>query len=158
MSRACLPSISMTPYPVAPATAGSTPSTRSLRPLELAGIGWDDMLTGTSVRAGRNRREVISRCHAARCKLSGHRRLDFLFVYVEIGVDVLDVIVIFQRLDHSQHLLRLRPGQLDVVLRHEGNFSGRRGDSSSNESLADFFHGLGRRGHFPEGSIIAKIF
>ena len=44
--------------------------------------------------------------------------LNFLFVDVEVGVDVLHVVVILERLDHAQHLLRLRAAELDVILRH----------------------------------------
>ena len=84
-------------------------------------LGEEDMPAGTSVRAGRKRRVVFFRYKAARRRLSGHGGLDFFFVDIEVRVNVLHIVVIFERLNHSQHLLRLRPGQLDVVLRHPGH-------------------------------------
>src|ERR1700693_4987405 len=74
--------------------------------------------------------------------LARYRRLHFLLVDVEVRVDVLHVVVIFQRFDHPHHLLRLRPAQLDVILRYEADFCGRRRNTGSDERFPHLFECL----------------
>jgi hypothetical protein len=65
-----------------------------------------------------------ARRQAALQGLAGDGGLNFLFVYVEVGVNVLHVVVIFQSLDHTDHLLCLLAAQLHVILRHPAYFRG----------------------------------
>src|SRR5260370_12686864 len=54
--------------------------------------------------------------------VGAHSRLDFGFVDVEVGVDVLHVIVLFESFDKAHHLRGLRARQLNVVLPHHSHF------------------------------------
>ena len=48
--------------------------------------------------------------------------LNFGLVDVEVRVDVLYVVVLFEGFDQAHHLRGLRAGQLDVVLRNHADF------------------------------------
>jgi len=61
--------------------------------------------------------------------LAGDRGLHFFLVDVEVGVNVLDVVVIFEGFDHAHHLLGLRAAELDVILGDESDFRGGWGDA-----------------------------
>src|ERR1700756_5605237 len=110
------PSDSTMPYPVGPAAAGSTPSTRNTN--RRAG----DSLIAKSVKRGTFWCQLFmltvcvlrARFSSCRCMRSSHaclinlvranRRLDFALVNVEIRVHVLYVVVLFQSFDQAQHL------------------------------------------------------
>src|SRR5260370_42127007 len=49
-------------------------------------------------------------------------RLNFGFVDIEVGVDVLHVVVLLECFDQAHHLRSLRACQLDVVLRDQSHF------------------------------------
>jgi hypothetical protein len=53
-------------------------------------------------------------------QLSCHFLQQFL-IYVEVGVDVLHVVVIFERLDQPNHRRGLMAFELDVILRNHGH-------------------------------------
>ncbi len=74
--------------------------------------------------------------------LAGHCGLNFLFVDVEVCVDVLHVVVIFECFHHAEHLLRRCAGELHSILRHPTNFGRRWRDAGGNQSFADFFQWL----------------
>src|SRR2546429_4227982 len=63
------------------------------------------------------------------CALPIYRRLNLRLIDVEVGVNMLHVVVLFERLDQPHHLHRLRTSELDVILRHHCDF--RRRDRKS---------------------------
>jgi hypothetical protein len=82
---------------------------------------------GAQRKPGRAGCKAILECAgkpAALQGLAGDGGLNFLFVYVEVGVNVLHVVVIFQSFDHTDHLLCLLAAQLHVILRHPAYFRG----------------------------------
>src|SRR5208337_3418517 len=93
-----------------------------------------------------------------RCLVCANCRLNFRFVDIEVGVDVLHVIVFFQCFHQPQHLRSLLPGKLDVVLRHHAQL----GRSGLNPGLHQrFFHRLQRfrrRHDVPRRPLVLHIF
>lgn len=57
-------------------------------------------------------------------RLAGDGGLHFFFVDVEVGVNVLDVVVIFESFHHAHHLLRLLAAQFHIILGNEADFGG----------------------------------
>ncbi len=55
------------------------------------------------------------------------------FADVKVGVNFLDVVVIFERFYQTQHLLGVAAFELDVVLRHHGDFGDLRLDAGGFE-------------------------
>src|SRR5208282_3345565 len=90
-------------------------------------------------------------------RLACYGCLNFLFVDVEVRVDVLHVVVLFHSFHHAQHLLRLLARELDVVLRHKRYFGRRGRNSTRHERFANFFHFFRRRHYFPERAVVPQI-
>src|SRR5205807_9218400 len=94
---------------------------------------------GTKSTANARLSPIFCRCFAVKTKkatapqwpqekeslVGSDGRLDFGFVDVEVRVDMLHVVVFFERLDQAHHLRGLRASQLDVVLRDHPDFRGR---------------------------------
>ena len=59
------------------------------------------------------------------CSVCADSGLNFTLVDIEVRVDVLHVIVFFQRFHQPEHLLGLFAGQLDVVLGNHRDFCAR---------------------------------
>ena len=87
-----------------------------------------------------------------------HGRLNFRLVDVEIGVNVLHVVVFFQGFYQAQHLLGLLPRQFNVVLRHHAHFGGLRLDASFVEGFLDGFERFRRSHNVPRRAIVLHIF
>src|SRR5271169_4077206 len=118
------PSLSITPYPVAPAAAGSTPSTRIKLPF-VWGVRGTAMSVRRGAAPGHNFLEAMwhrlqpvgfrpckdenpqAEACATENLLRGHYSLHFFFVDIEVGGNFLNVVVFFERLDQPQHLSRL---------------------------------------------------
>src|SRR5215469_1911960 len=79
------------------------------RPMEIRAV----ILQGASWSGGANR--------VTGTELTRNFLQDFL-IDIEVGVDVLDIIVIFESLDQADHLSGLLAFELDIVLRDHGDF------------------------------------
>src|SRR6267154_3041592 len=87
-----------------------------------------------------------------------HSGLNLRLINVEIGVDVLHVVVLFKGFDQPNHLRSLRTGELDVILRDHANFRGCWSDSRFAQRLFYLFHSLRRSHYVPAGAIVFQIF
>ena len=59
---------------------------------------------------------------------SGGPTVELLIRYVEVGVGVLDVVVVLEGLNHAQQVLCLLPFQMNPILRDHGDLPGRDGN------------------------------
>src|SRR5215471_15182119 len=103
---------------------------------------WQVLSTAFSKRWSKNAGSVCAHC-----------RLNLRFVNVEVGVNVLHVIVLFERLHQAQHLRGLRAGQLDGVLRYHAEFRGSRSDGGLDERFLDGFERFRRGDDVPRGAV-----
>src|SRR5690348_16072487 len=93
---------------------------------------------------------------AWRSRLAGHDG-HFFFVDVEVGEDVLYVVVLFERFHEFQHLLRRRTRQLDVILRNPGDLRRFRLDACFRQCFSHVLESVGRSEHLPGRAIVAQV-
>ena len=84
-------------------------------------------------------------CEAAQTiffeKLSAGNFFQQLLIDIEVRVDVLHVIVVFERFDQANHLRGRRAFQLDVILRNHGDARGDGFDAGFLHRFEDSFIG-----------------
>src|ERR1700676_4330026 len=167
------PSLSITPYPVAPAAAGSTPRTR-IKLSFVRGESGTAMSVRRRAAGGHNFFGgcgagfslwglVLARPKPRRLKpallnlLRGHYGLHFFFVDVEVGGNFLNVVVLFERFDEPQHLRRLDAGKLHVILRKPADLGGIRSDSVLDQRTTNRLALFRRSQYLPGLAIVAQI-
>src|SRR5690606_641545 len=74
--------------------------------------------------------------------------LHLLFIDIEVGVDVLYVIVILQGLEEDEHFGSILPGQGDRILRNHGHLRRRKGEPVFLKGLLHRFKVFRRSGNF----------
>src|ERR1700739_4961355 len=84
--------------------------------------------------------------------------LDFRFVDVEVGVNVLHIVMLFEGFHQAQHLRGLRAGKLDVILRNHADFRRRRSDTRFGERFLHSLEGFGWGHDVPCGAVVLHIF
>ena len=90
-----------------------------------------------------------NRCRARARYL--RQRLQLLLVDIEVGVDVLHVVVIFERFAQPQHAAGVLAFQLDQVLGHHGDGGVFRGNAVGLQSLEHGFVRFRRGEDLPSG-------
>src|SRR6267142_386538 len=84
--------------------------------------------------------------------------LDFRFVDIEVRVNMLHVVVFFERFHQANHLRGLRARQLDVVLRDHRDFRRCWSNSRLRQRFLHLLECVGRRRDVPRGAIVFQIF
>src|ERR1051325_6194303 len=85
------------------------------------------------------------------------QRFHLLFVDIEVGIDILNVVMLFEDFAQLQHAAGVLSFELDEVLRDHSDFSRSGGNARFMHGVENFLMQLGSRNDLPVAAIVAQI-